>query len=70
MHEAVQGYTTGPAYAAGMEDRLGMLKAGYLADCVVLDKDIFEIDPMDILDAKVLGTVVNGAFVYRDPELV
>jgi len=69
VHEAVQGYTTGPAYAAGMEDRLGMLKAGYLADCVVLDKDIFEIDPMDILDTKVLGTVVNGAFVYRDPEL-
>lgn len=70
VHEAVQGYTTGPAYAAGMEDRQGMLKVGFLADCVVLDKDIFEIDPMEILNTKVLATLVNGVFVYRDPELV
>lgn len=70
VDEAVEGFTVGPAYAAGMEDRLGMLKAGYLADCVILGADIFTIDPMEILHTPVLATVVNGAFVWRAPELV
>ncbi len=39
--EAIQGFTTGAAYAAGMEDRLGQLAPGYLADLVVLDADLF-----------------------------
>lgn len=69
VYEAVQGYTTGPAYAAGMEDCLGMLKPGFLADCVILDRDIFEIDPMEILHTSVLGTVVDGCFVWQAPEL-
>jgi predicted amidohydrolase YtcJ len=67
--EAVQGYTTGPAYAAGLEDRLGQLKAGFLGDCVILDQDLFAIDPMEILNVSVLGTVVDGQFVWRAPAL-
>ncbi len=69
VYEAVQGYTSGPAYATGMEGRLGKLKAGFLADCVVLDQDIFSIDPMEILHCTVLGTVVGGQFVWRAPGL-
>ncbi len=65
VEEAVKGYTQGPAYAAGMEDRLGTIKEGYLADMTILDKDIFTIDPMDILKTEVLGTVVDGKFVWR-----
>ena len=69
VYEAVQGYTVGPAYAAGVEDRLGKIKAGFLADCVILDQDIFSIDPMEILHCTVLGTVVGGQFVWRTPGL-
>lgn len=68
--EAVEGFTAGPAYATGLEDRLGRLKPGFLGDCTILGTDIFEIDPMEILNAPVLGTVVNGRFVWRAPELV
>ena len=53
VDEALRGYTIGAAYAAGMEDRLGRLAPGYLADLVVLDRDLYAIPPAEILDAQV-----------------
>lgn len=64
--EAIQGFTLGPAYAAGMEDRLGQLTPGYLADLVVLDQDITQCVPMEIHAATVLGTMVGGSWEYWD----
>ena len=69
VEEAVKGYTQGPAYACGMEDRLGTIAEGYLADLTILDKDIFAIDPMDILKTRVLGTVVDGRMVWRSTDI-
>ena len=66
VDEAVRGFTLGPAYAAGVEDRLGRLSPGYLADLVVLDQDIFSCDPMAIAETGVSGTMVCGIWVYRD----
>jgi predicted amidohydrolase YtcJ len=31
----------------------------------ILDRDVFEVDPMEILGARVVGTMVGGAFVWR-----
>jgi hypothetical protein len=62
LDEALRGYTTGAAYAAGMEDRLGKLAAGYLADLVVLEQDLYAIDPHEIRNVKVLATMVNGVW--------
>lgn len=70
VEEAVKGYTSGPAFAAGMEDRLGMLARGYLADLTILDRDIFTINPMDILSTTVLATMVDGRFVWRSEQLL
>lgn len=63
LSEAIRGFTTGPAYAAKMEDRLGKIHPGYLADLTVLDRDIFTCDPMEISKVEVLGTVVDGCWV-------
>ena len=41
-----------------------MLKPGFLADLVVLDRNIFTIDPRRILDTKVAMTVIDGEIVY------
>ena len=60
MQEALEGFTIGNAYAAGLEDQLGQLKAGYLADLVVLDKDLFEIEPAEILETGVVATMSGG----------
>ena len=65
VEEAVRGFTLGPAYAAGLEGRLGRLAPGYLADLVVLGQDIFTCDPMAIAETPVLGTMIGGEWVHR-----
>jgi predicted amidohydrolase YtcJ len=67
--EAVYAYTMGSACAGGEEGIKGSLVPGKLADLAILDRDIFAIEPMDILHAQVLGTMVGGTFVYRDEGL-
>jgi predicted amidohydrolase YtcJ len=66
VDEAVHGFTCGPAYAAGLENRLGRLSPGFLADLVVLEQDIYRCDPMNIGNTKVAGTMVGGQWVYRN----
>jgi predicted amidohydrolase YtcJ len=67
--QAIRSYTWGPAYAAGMEDRLGSLAPGKLADLTILEHDIMAGDPMTILKNTVLATLVGGSFIWRDPGL-
>jgi predicted amidohydrolase YtcJ len=64
--EALHGFTTGAAYAAGMEDRLGMLSPGYLADLLVLDADPFTCQPEILKDIRPLGTMIGGKWVFRE----
>jgi predicted amidohydrolase YtcJ len=63
--EAVRAYTLGAARASGEERRKGSLAPGKLADLVVLSHDIFEIEPMEILEARVEITVLGGRVVYE-----
>jgi predicted amidohydrolase YtcJ len=67
--EAVQGYTAGAALASGEEAIKGSLSPGKLADLAILSQDIFAIDPMAILDTKILATMLDGRFVYQQQEL-
>ena len=64
--DAVHGYTLGAAYASGEESIKGSLLPGKLADLVVLDRDIFAIDPAEILQTHVVGTMLGGEWVYRE----
>jgi predicted amidohydrolase YtcJ len=64
VDEAVRGYTTGAAYAAGREHRLGCLKPGYLADCVVLNLDMYHVPTDELLEAEVLATMTGGVWRY------
>ena len=66
LRESILGFTQGPAYAARMEDRLGKLAEGFLADLIVLDRDIYEVEPEEILELKVMGTMVGGEWRFRD----
>ncbi|MDR3139377.1 MAG: amidohydrolase [Treponema sp.] len=65
VYTAVDNYTLGSAYANFDEKHIGRIKAGYLADMVLLDKDIFTIPPEEIPRAKALWTLVGGNMVYR-----
>ena len=67
MADAFAGYTSGAAYAAYMEDRLGKLMPGFLADLIVLDAlhDPFTCNPNDLLALQSSATMVNGEWVVQ-----
>ena len=58
-------YTINNAYAAFEEDRKGTLSPGKYADIVVLSRDILEVPEAEILEARVLYTIVGGEVKYR-----
>jgi predicted amidohydrolase YtcJ len=64
LAQAWEGYTLGPAYAAGMDDRLGRLAPNHLADLIVLDQDPFTCGPDDLLAMQSSATMVAGEWVY------
>jgi len=47
--EAIASYTINGAYAAHQEDTTGSLEVGKLADIVVLDKNLFAVEPAEYL---------------------
>ncbi len=61
---ALAGFTSGPAYASGMEDRLGQLSPGFLADLIVLDADPFTSDPARLSAIQPVATMVAGDWVW------
>jgi predicted amidohydrolase YtcJ len=63
--EALEGFTLGPAFAAGMEDRLGKLSAGFLADLIVIDMDPFDCAPAEISLIQPTATMVGGEWVWQ-----
>jgi predicted amidohydrolase YtcJ len=65
VEEALRAYTVAGAYASYDEDNRGRLKAGMLADFVVLDRDLTTIDVDDIRGTRVLRTVVGGRSVFE-----
>jgi hypothetical protein len=60
------GYTRNAAYGEFMEDKLGSLQAGKIADLVVLSQDLYKVAPTDIGKTKVLLTMVGGRIVWRE----
>jgi predicted amidohydrolase YtcJ len=67
LKEAIAAYTMNPAYASHEEDVKGSLKAGKLADLVVLSKDILSVPPEELLSTHVLLTLLGGKVVYNAP---
>ena len=65
VESLVKGYTIGAAHMLHMEDEIGSIEVGKKADLVVLDRDIFDIDPYSIHKTNVVLTVMDGDIVYE-----
>jgi predicted amidohydrolase YtcJ len=65
VEEAVHANTLGAAYQIRLDDKVGSVEVGKLADLIVLDRDIFAGDPHDIHAATVTTTMVNGKVVHQ-----
>jgi len=64
IEEAVSAATLNGAYGSFEEDIKGTLTPGKLADIAVVDRDLFAVEPDDILAAKVDLTLLDGRIVY------
>ena len=65
LDEALHAYTVGSAYAEFADHVKGTLTPGKLADVVMLDRDLYQIDPAEIDQAKVLLTLMDGQVVWE-----
>lgn len=60
----IRGFTSGAAYAAGLDHHTGSLTVGRSADIVVLDRDPFTVPAHELSTVTVNSTMFGGAVVY------
>ena len=70
LEQAIQGVTINPAWQIRMEDKIGSIEVGKYADLVILEKNLFEVKPLDIAKVKVEATMMDGKFTYQAKEQV
>ena len=65
LEQTIEAYTMGVAYAGKREKTEGSIEQGKLADMIVVDQNLFQVDPHKIGQTKVLMTMVGGKVVYE-----
>jgi predicted amidohydrolase YtcJ len=64
LQAVVDAYTINAAFALRQEHTTGSLERGKRADFIVLDRDIFALDPFELHATRVLLTYLDGRQVY------
>jgi predicted amidohydrolase YtcJ len=65
LQDIVDAYTINAAFALKQEKTTGSLEPGKRADLIILDRDLFALNPYDIHDTAVVATYLDGREVYR-----
>lgn len=63
-YDALRALTIWAAYQGYQEDRKGSLKAGKLADFVILNQNPLKVEPGNLRDVKVVETIKEGETIY------
>jgi predicted amidohydrolase YtcJ len=66
----LRAYTSGGGYALDREQELGVLRAGALADLIMLSDDLLAMPIHRLHAARVLLTIMGGREVWRDPTIM
>jgi hypothetical protein len=69
LQDAVDAYTINAAMALKQERTTGSLETGKRGDFIVIDRDIFAIDPYDLHGTQVMSTYLDGREVYAAKAL-
>lgn len=64
LEQVVKASTINGAYADFLEEDLGTIEEGKLADLIVLDRNVFEIDVEEVANFEVLMTLFEGSVVF------
>ncbi len=67
VDEALHAVTLGPAYTLKLDGEVGSIEVGKRADFAVLEDDPTQINPRDLKDIEVWGTVLGG-IIHKIPE--
>jgi len=60
VEQALRMVTIDAAYAIRMEDKIGSIATGKMADFTVLEQDPYKVDPVKLKDIPIWGTVFEG----------
>jgi predicted amidohydrolase YtcJ len=66
LHDAIAAFTINAAFVNSQDDTTGSIEVGKLADLIVIDRNLFSIDPQEISEAKVELTLFGGRVVHGD----
>ena len=66
LEESLKAYTINAAYQLRLEEKIGSIEEGKRADMIVIDRDIFKLEPDEIWDTNVLVTMMNGRIVHEE----
>jgi len=67
--EALRLFTKGNSWFLRMEDKIGTIEPGKLADLAVLDRDYFSVPDAEIKKIRAVLTVVDGRIVHDSKVL-
>ena len=65
LEESIESFTINNAYEVRMEDKLGSIEVGKLADLIVVSQNLFEVPTAQIHETKVLETIRDGLTTYK-----
>ena len=65
LAEMIEAYTINGAWLARQEHETGSIEVGKAADLIVLEENLFDVDPMRLKDVAVQLTLLEGEPVYE-----
>jgi hypothetical protein len=65
LEQCLRTVTLEGAWQARMEDKLGSIEIGNYADLVILEKNLFDVEPGEIADVKVVATMMDGRYTFQ-----
>ena len=65
LDQAIKSYSEWAAYASFEETVKGKIEPEFYADFTVLNQELTEDNPMDILESQILFTIVGGKIVFQ-----
>ncbi|HRE10923.1 MAG TPA: amidohydrolase [Ignavibacteria bacterium] len=66
LYECLKAYTINNAYASHNENAVGSITNGKVADFVIMDEDIFEMDEESLNEVTIFETHLGGNLEYKN----
>ena len=64
LEQSIKANTFNPAHQIRLDEKIGSIEVGKLADLVVLGKNLFDVAPSEISEVPVVLTMMNGKITY------